>query len=294
MYVRSFSCLHTIMELSCEFTPTSLSCLSPGRISWRTLVSLSVLLLIVYNVSVNVNSVKRDMLLKFKQESDFIKRDSVSSASNDIIEREHQSYSNNVEFPNDNNDRPSGENRKSEKAAKLLTNEEPQHYEVLQMLTENAKRMRELRTNCASAIAGTATKSDIALDVGKVMNNIRADRLEYSNMMVKTLLSKNCTRMAKTFGFVTHHLTEEEKNFPIAFSILHYSDFEVLMRLLPAIYRPQNFYCVHLDTKSPDMYKRALKDLRACFPNIVVPETHYSVYWGDFSILQAENQRKYI
>ena len=44
-------------------------------------------------------------------------------------------------------------------------------------------------------------------------------------------------------------ITEAEHNFPIAFSILVYHSFEQIEQLLLAIYKKQNFYCLHVDKK---------------------------------------------
>ena len=39
----------------------------------------------------------------------------------------------------------------------------------------------------------------------------------------------------------------EAEEFPIAFSILYYKDLVQVERLLRAIYRPNNVYCLHMD-----------------------------------------------
>ena len=49
-------------------------------------------------------------------------------------------------------------------------------------------------------------------------------------------------------GFVMKS-TEEENNFGIAYSIMTYKDVEQVYRLLRSIYRPSNYYCIHVDTK---------------------------------------------
>ena len=49
--------------------------------------------------------------------------------------------------------------------------------------------------------------------------------------------------------YFTKPLTEEEAQFPIAYSILFYNDLQQTEKLLRAIYHPQNIYCVHLDKK---------------------------------------------
>ena len=42
-------------------------------------------------------------------------------------------------------------------------------------------------------------------------------------------------------------MTAEEEAFPIAYSLLMHKEVEQAERLLRAIYRPQNSYCIHID-----------------------------------------------
>ena len=59
-------------------------------------------------------------------------------------------------------------------------------------------------------------------------------------------MNTNCETLRR--GFVMKS-TEEENNFGIAYSIMVYKDVEQLYRLLRSIYRPSNYYCIHVDTK---------------------------------------------
>ncbi|VDD76976.1 unnamed protein product [Mesocestoides corti] len=51
------------------------------------------------------------------------------------------------------------------------------------------------------------------------------------------------------------HILQEEIAFPIAYTIMAFERPDQVWRLLRAIYRPHNFYCVHFDQKSPLLYK---------------------------------------
>ncbi len=42
-------------------------------------------------------------------------------------------------------------------------------------------------------------------------------------------------------------MTLEERGFPLAFSVLLYEEAEQAERLLRAVYRPHNVYCIHVD-----------------------------------------------
>ena len=59
-------------------------------------------------------------------------------------------------------------------------------------------------------------------------------------------------------------------------------------RLLRAIYRPQNMYCIHIDLNSPAEVHAGMMALARCFPNVfIASKLEYVVYAG-FSRLQAD------
>jgi len=80
----------------------------------------------------------------------------------------------------------------------------------------------------------------------------------------------------------------EEKNFPLAFTILFHSEGEQVVRLLRQIYQPHNFYCLHVDAKSPPVLIETARGLAACLPNVCVPDQLVTVVYGHFSRLEAE------
>ena len=82
-------------------------------------------------------------------------------------------------------------------------------------------------------------------------------------------------------------LNGKERDFPLAFSINIYKHVEQFERLLRAIYRPQNLYCIHIDKKSPDIFYRAVEAVAACFPNIFLASERINMIWGDFTILES-------
>ena len=84
------------------------------------------------------------------------------------------------------------------------------------------------------------------------------------------------------------HPTAEEMNMSIAYVIVAYKGAGLLERLLRAIYMPQNIYCLHLDKKSPEIFKRAVHSFVRCLPNVFVTKKLVDVVWGHISVLQAE------
>ncbi|XP_059156034.1 beta-1,3-galactosyl-O-glycosyl-glycoprotein beta-1,6-N-acetylglucosaminyltransferase-like [Physella acuta] len=83
-------------------------------------------------------------------------------------------------------------------------------------------------------------------------------------------------------------LTLEEEEFPIAYTIMAYKDSEMVERLLRAIYRPQNYYCIHVDLKSEESFYSAISAISQCFHNVFLTTRRISVRWGRFSVLEPE------
>ena len=48
-------------------------------------------------------------------------------------------------------------------------------------------------------------------------------------------------------------------------------------RLLRAIYMPQNFYCIHIDSKSPTRVHRSAAAVASCFDNVFIASRLESV-----------------
>ena len=72
------------------------------------------------------------------------------------------------------------------------------------------------------------------------------------------------------------------------------SDPRTLELSLATIFRPQNSYCIHVDHKSSALFRSTVANMLECyrtkFPgSYIYPATmSYDVYWGHFSIVQAE------
>ncbi|CAF1466413.1 unnamed protein product [Rotaria sp. Silwood1] len=94
---------------------------------------------------------------------------------------------------------------------------------------------------------------------------------------------------SERFNEKFHH---EDKNinrqFPLAFSILMYENVEQFERLLRLIYRPQNFYCIHVDNDASMNVLNAVKSIVQCFDNIILASKQEKVLYATFSRLQAD------
>ncbi|XP_059144081.1 beta-1,3-galactosyl-O-glycosyl-glycoprotein beta-1,6-N-acetylglucosaminyltransferase-like [Physella acuta] len=89
-------------------------------------------------------------------------------------------------------------------------------------------------------------------------------------------------------GYVTCSMTQEEEEFPIAFSILVFKHVEMVERLLRAIYRPQNYYCIHVEAKADKEVFLAVSAIAQCFTNVFLTAERVDVQWGEFSVLEPE------
>jgi hypothetical protein len=138
-----------------------------------------------------------------------------------------------------------------------------------------------------------------ALFVGKdqhPMSVQRAKRLSASNIISSRYLSakeiyqetQDCPSFIAQRRYVTSPITEEEAEFPIAYSIVMYYAAGQAERLLRAIYRPQNYYCIHIDSKAGLETELPMQKLASCFDNVFVVPNPANVNWAYYGVLEAE------
>lgn len=71
----------------------------------------------------------------------------------------------------------------------------------------------------------------------------------------------------------------------ISFFFLSFGEHQVV-RLLRAIYRPHNLYCVHVDRKSNEALQASLRMVIACLPNVLLVPRAINVTWGSVTTLE--------
>ena len=103
----------------------------------------------------------------------------------------------------------------------------------------------------------------------------------------KDFSERNCSTLLKD-TFRVRNATAEEKKFPIAYTIQIYKGAALLQRLLPAIYMSHNVYCIHIDRKSSEMFRRAVIKMTKCLPNVFVTRRVVNVIYYHISLLQAQ------
>lgn len=137
--------------------------------------------------------------------------------------------------------------------------------------------------NCNLIINGDANETLLASNLSDSKPRIGVlGPVDYINM------ASNCKSFIDKRGYIMSALTELEAEFPIAFSLLMYKDLEQAERLLRAIYRPQNIYCIHVDKKSSDSIYQAMEGIANCFENVFMAPRRIDVHWGQFSVLEPD------
>ncbi|KAL3864370.1 hypothetical protein ACJMK2_006060 [Sinanodonta woodiana] len=122
---------------------------------------------------------------------------------------------------------------------------------------------------------------------------LKAEKLSPSHQPVVpdadfSLIASNCDVFKQNRGYLDYHVTDEEKEFPISFSILMYKEVEQAERLLRAIYRPHNLYCVHVDLEADPVVHSGIDAIASCFDNVFVVSKKESVVYAGFTRLQAD------
>ena len=135
------------------------------------------------------------------------------------------------------------------------------------------------QVNCAAMLDGDASELKKA---AKIVDDVWKVPI-YEETYEKWFA--DCDDFKLKRGYVQIPLTEEEENFPLAFSIAMFQDIESTERLLRAIYQPQNIYCIHIDTKSTLLLHRAVYGLANCFDNVFIASHLDKIKWGDISVI---------
>ncbi|XP_045209189.2 beta-1,3-galactosyl-O-glycosyl-glycoprotein beta-1,6-N-acetylglucosaminyltransferase-like isoform X1 [Mercenaria mercenaria] len=136
--------------------------------------------------------------------------------------------------------------------------------------------------NCRAIIDGNDNETLKAENASETNKKVGVTAEKYIQM------TSNCSTFISERGYITDSLTEVENNFHIAFSLLMFKDIEQSERLLRAIYRPQNIYCIHVDKKSSDDIFKAMSNIASCFDNVFIASKRYKVQWGTMTVLEPD------
>uniref|UniRef100_H3BF61 Beta-1,3-galactosyl-O-glycosyl-glycoprotein beta-1,6-N-acetylglucosaminyltransferase 3 n=1 Tax=Latimeria chalumnae TaxID=7897 RepID=H3BF61_LATCH len=101
-------------------------------------------------------------------------------------------------------------------------------------------------------------------------------------------MTEDCDSYKEKRKFIAFPLSNEEEQFPIAYSMVVHENIEIFERLLRAIYTPQNAYCVHVDQKAPELYQQAVKGIASCFENVFIASKLENVTYASWVRVQAD------
>ncbi|KAK9532256.1 hypothetical protein VZT92_009652 [Zoarces viviparus] len=125
------------------------------------------------------------------------------------------------------------------------------------------------------------------VEVGKSLVIRRKPVGEYKEEHLINLTS-NCPLFIKSRGYDDVCLSEEEKGFPLAYSLVVHKSALMVERLIKALYSPRNIYCIHYDQKSPALFISAMEGLARCLPNVFIASKREFVFYASVSRLQAD------
>ncbi|XP_070195197.1 beta-1,3-galactosyl-O-glycosyl-glycoprotein beta-1,6-N-acetylglucosaminyltransferase 3-like [Littorina saxatilis] len=120
----------------------------------------------------------------------------------------------------------------------------------------------------------------------------RTDWKDSKKCMQKPLeqLAENCEDLKKHHGYHRWPVTPQEEDFPLAFGIKIHKAPDMFERLLRVLWRPQNLYCIHVDSKTPPDVFQVVKNLSNCFPNVVLTEVRVDLIYLSVGSLLSDMQ----
>ncbi|XP_034048961.1 beta-1,3-galactosyl-O-glycosyl-glycoprotein beta-1,6-N-acetylglucosaminyltransferase 4-like isoform X2 [Thalassophryne amazonica] len=125
------------------------------------------------------------------------------------------------------------------------------------------------------------------VEVGKSLI-IRARHIVEDTDTSLVHLTSNCSLFIQSRGYDHVCLSKEERNFPLAYSLVVHKSAWMVERLIKALYSPSNIYCVHYDQKSSATFISAMEGLARCLPNVFIASKLESVFYASISRLKAD------
>ena len=98
---------------------------------------------------------------------------------------------------------------------------------------------------------------------------------------------KSCKEIRREFQN-NFYVSQTEKDFPLAYIFVVYTNAGQVLRLLKAIYRPHNMYCIHPDARQGNGFASFFKAVAKCLDNVIVVSKPVRVYYGHISITKAQ------
>ena len=97
----------------------------------------------------------------------------------------------------------------------------------------------------------------------------------------------NCSNVIREFTN-NFYVSPMEEMFPLAYILIMYKDARQVVRLLKAIYRPHNLYCIHPDARQGEEFALIFRMLSRCLDNVFVASKLESVYHMHHTIMDSQ------
>jgi len=97
----------------------------------------------------------------------------------------------------------------------------------------------------------------------------------------------NCSTVIEEFSN-NFYISQEEINFPLAYIFIVYTNARQVVRLLKAIYRPHNVYCIHPDARQGEEFARVFRQISKCLDNVFVASKLINVYYQHHTIMDSQ------
>ena len=97
----------------------------------------------------------------------------------------------------------------------------------------------------------------------------------------------NCSNVIEEFSN-NFYISQEEINFPLAYIFIVYTNARQVVRLLKAIYRPHNVYCIHPDARQGEGFARVFRQISKCLDNVFVASKLINVYYQHHTIMDSQ------
>lgn len=159
--------------------------------------------------------------------------------------------------------------------------------DVAQSLRGPAARLDAWRVTSLSCVA-LMEGDEAEKNKAKLYMNFHPYRPIYASQLTREIEDSGCETFKRTRHYDIQPISNEELEFPVAFSILVHRDVDQVERLLNTIHRPHNSYCIHVDAKAPDDIMRAIRSIASCFSNVFIPPKLEAITYAHFSRLQAD------
>ena len=211
---------------------------------------------------------------------DDIKNNNNNTSNTGVVSNvEYLTHNNNNNDNNNNNtsNQKSQQSVLTERAGDVISTPQPQV-----LVRDYIPNVHVTKVNCAKIIAGDSAELSLAKKYQSTHPKLEVPA-EYF-----TTKAKNCQSFIQSRRYTTKPLSTEEAEFSLAYSLVIFKEIELVERLLRAIYRPQNYYCIHVDVKASSSFKSAVTAIADCFDNVFLSSRSVDVQWGYYSVLEPE------